>query len=136
MNKIYLHGRLTKDPETRMAGQSSVCNFSVACDRAFKNAAGERETDFFDVCAWGKLGETVQRWFSKGKEVIVHGELQSRKYQDKNGNNRIAWQVRADNIEFCGAKGEAKAPEAMNPDDLFGGELDGVEKIDDGELPF
>lgn len=143
MNKIYLHGRLTKDPETRMAGQSSVCSFTVACDRAYKNASGERETDFIDVSAWAKLGETVQKWFGKGREIIVHGELQSRKYQDKNGNNRIAWQVRADSIEFCGSKGEERTPSSgtlpgttMNPDDLFGGELDCIEPIDDSELPF
>lgn len=134
MNKISVHGRLTRDPESRDVGQTTVCNFTVASDRAYKNQNGERETDFIDVQAWSKLGEMVQRWFTKGKEIIVYGEMQSRKYEDKDGNKRTAWQVRASEVEFCGSKqdnadsggGSTYTPEPFT----------GADSVADSELPF
>jgi len=142
MNKIYTHGRLVRSPETRSVGQSTVCNFTIASDRAFKNAQGERDTDFFDVQAWGKLGELVQSYFTKGKEIVVWGEMQSRKYE-KDGVKRVAWQIRAENVEFCGSKADNQSSQGSHdvpppPDDagLFGDEPNDFEPLDDEQMPF
>ena len=103
MNHITIHGRLTKDPELRQTGSGvSVCNFSVAVDRAYKNGE-DKQTDFFSCVAWRGLGELIARNFRKGKEILVSGEMQSRKYE-KDGVNFTAWEIVANTMDFCGNK--------------------------------
>ena len=106
MNNIILIGRLVADPETRYTQSGiAVCNFCVAVDRKFKNAAGERETDFINCVAWRKTGEIIGQYLAKGREIGVQGSLQSRKYQDKDGNNRTAYEVQVDSFDFIGSRG-------------------------------
>lgn len=111
MNQIVIHGRLTRDPEQKAAGSAMVSKFTVAANRIFDRD----KADFFDCEAWNKNGEFVQKYFTKGQEIIVTGEMQSRKYDDKEGNKRTAWSVNVSNVQFCGSKGVDKhsAPESV-----------------------
>lgn len=107
MNKIVIIGRLTRDPElkTTNAG-TSVCNFSVAVDRTYRDKEGNRPTDFFDISVFGATAEFVAKYFKKGSSIAVSGAMESRKFVDKDGNNRIAWSLHADEVNFCGSKSE------------------------------
>lgn len=109
LNHITIHGRLTKDPELRQTQSGvPVCNFTVAVDRSF-NKGEDKQSDFFDCVAWRGLAELVSKYFSKGKEIVVYGEMQSRKWSDKDGNNRLSWEVMATGVDFCGSKGSGSA---------------------------
>ena len=142
LNSITIHGRLTRDPELRHTGSGvPVCSLTVAVDRDFQKE--EKITDFFDIVAWRGLGEMIARYFHKGKEIVVHGSMQSRKWQDKDGNNRVAWELVADGVDFCGSKSDnsnaafvpppAPAENGSNPDSDVS-EIDIIKSDDD--LPF
>ena len=106
MNIIAIKGRLVRDPEIRQTQSGvSVTNITVAVDRSY-SAGGEKQTDFFDCVFWRQGAEFVSKYFSKGKEIIVQGEMQSRKWQDKDGNNRISWEIQNAHAEFCGGKSD------------------------------
>lgn len=86
LNKIFLMGRLTRDPELRRTGSGlAVASFSLAVDRDFKSQSGEKETDFIDIVAWRNTAEFVSKYFSKGRMAVVEGRLQVRDWTDKNG---------------------------------------------------
>jgi single-strand DNA-binding protein len=107
MNSIAIHGRLTRDPETRQTASGvSVTNFTVAVDRDYKDQNGEKQTDFFDCTAWKGRGEVIAKYFQKGSDICVTGSMESRKYEDKEGNNRIAWGINVQGFDFCGSKGD------------------------------
>lgn len=106
MNIIAIKGRLVRDPEIRQTQSGvSVTNITVAVDRSY-SAGGEKQTDFFDCVFWRQGAEFVSKYFKKGKEIIVTGEMQSRKWQDKDGNNRISWEIQNAHAEFCGGKSD------------------------------
>ena len=106
MNIIAIKGRLVRDPEMRRTQSGvAVTTITVAVDRAY-DADGEKQTDFFDCVFWRQGAEFVSKYFSKGKEIIVQGEMQSRKWQDKDGNNRISWEIQNAHAEFCGGKSD------------------------------
>ena len=102
LNHIVIMGRLTRDPELRTTQSGvSVTSFTVAVDRDFGGRdGGERQTDFIDCVAWRQTGEFVSKYFHKGSMMVVSGRLQSRKWQDREGNNRINWEISADNVYF------------------------------------
>ena len=105
LNKIFIMGRLTRDPELRRTQSgTAVTSFSLAVDRDYKSQSGEKETDFIDVVAWRSTAEFVSKYFQKGSLIAIEGSLQSRQYQDKNGNNRTAIEFVVDNIYFAGPK--------------------------------
>lgn len=105
LNRAILMGRLVADPELRQTPNGvSVVSFRIAVDRNYNSKSGERQTDFIDIVAWRQTAEFVSRYFSKGKMIIVEGSIQSRNYEDKNGNKRTAVEVVADNVQF----GESK----------------------------
>lgn len=107
MNKIVIIGRLTRDPELKSTNAgTSVCNFSVAVDRTYRDKEGNRPTDFFDISVFGATAEFVAKYFKKGSSIAVSGAMESRKFVDKDGNNRIAWSLHADKVNFCGSKSE------------------------------
>ena len=109
MNIIAIKGRLVRDPEIRQTQSGvSVTNITVAVDRSY-SAGGEKQTDFFDCVFWRQGAEFVSKYFKKGKEIIVTGEMQSRKWQDKDGNNRISWEIQNAHAEFCGGKSDNSA---------------------------
>lgn len=103
MNHVALKGRLTKDIELRQTnGGDSVCSFNLAVDRRFKNRDGERKADFITCQAWKQTAEFISKYFSKGQEMIVEGNLQVRDWEDKDGNKRVSTEVVVENVEFCG----------------------------------
>lgn len=130
LNKCFLMGRMTKDPEIRRTnGGTAVTSFTLAVDRDFKSN-GEKETDFIDVVAWRNTAEFVSKYFSKGRMAIVEGRLQIRDWTDKNGNKRRTAEVVADNVYFGDSKKENKEePEYKQADFAEISEEDGV-------LPF
>lgn len=101
MNKVFLIGNLTRDPElTETAGGVSICRFAIAVNRNYSGADGERKTDFFNVTAWRGLGETVSRYAKKGNKVAVSGSIELRNYEDSQGVKRTAVDVIAQDVEF------------------------------------
>lgn len=109
LNRVILMGRLVADPELKTTNTGvSVTSFRIAVDRSYVKAGAERQADFFDIVAWRSLAEFVCRNFSKGSLVAVDGQLQSRNYQTKEGQNRTAIEVVADNISFTGERRDAQ----------------------------
>lgn len=107
LNRIVIIGRLTRDPEMRQTPSgTAVCTFTLAVDRSFKSANGERETDFIPVVVWRQLGETCAQYLAKGKLAAVDGRLQIRTYQAQDGSKRTAAEVVADNVRFLSPKSE------------------------------
>lgn len=103
-NLVVLTGRLTVDPELKTTPSGiSVCSFSIAVDRAYKKGE-EKETDFLNVVAWRERGEFVSKWFTKGSLIGIEGSIQTRKFTDKNGNNRTAFEIVANNVHFVESK--------------------------------
>lgn len=106
LNKIFIMGRLTRDPELRHTQTgTAVASFSLAVDRDFKDKqTGEKTTDFIDVVAWRGTAEYVSRYFTKGRQAVVEGRLQMRDWTDKEGNKRRSAEVVADNVYFADSK--------------------------------
>lgn len=117
LNHIDIMGRLVRDPEMRRTGSGIACvSFTIAVDRDFgKNENGEKETDFIDCVAWRSTAEFVGKYFTKGRMAVVSGRLQVRKWKNKEGENRYATEVVADNVYF----GDSKKEEFNN--NTFGG---------------
>lgn len=106
MNKVFLIGRLTRDPELRYTGSNiPVASFSLAVNRNYTNQAGEREADFINIVVWRKQAENVKNYLSQGSQVAVDGRIQTRSYDGEDGKKRYVTEVVADNVEFLGTKG-------------------------------
>lgn len=107
LNIITIHGRLVRDPEIKQTSSGvPVCRFTVAVDRSYTRQGEEKQTDFFDCVAWRGLADMIGKHFRKGKEIVVCGEMQSRKYTDKSGAGRIAWEISVNGVDFCGNRDE------------------------------
>ena len=105
MNKVVLIGRLTRDPELRYTGSNiPVATFTLAVNRPFSNQQGEREADFINIVVWRKQAENVKNFVTQGSQVAVEGRIQTRSYDDNNGQKRYVTEVIADNVEFLGSK--------------------------------
>ena len=105
MNKVFLIGRLTRDPELRYTGSNTaVATFSLAVNRNFANQNGEREADFINIVVWRKQAENVKNFLTQGSQVAIDGRIQTRTYDDNNGQKRYVTEVVADNVEFLGSK--------------------------------
>lgn len=109
MNKFYGVGNLTKDPELRKTQSDvSVCTFTIACNRTRKNADGQRDADFLNIVVWRAAAENCHRFLKKGSKVAVSGSVQTRSYDDKDGNKRYVTEIIADDVEFINTgKGDA-----------------------------
>lgn len=104
-NKVIMMGRLTRDPELKTTPSGvSVCKFSIAVDRRYQNKGEEKKSDFFNIVAWRQTGEFVSRYFGKGNLILVEGELQTNKFNDKNGNESTWYEIVADRVCFTGEK--------------------------------
>ena len=143
LNCAIIMGRLTADPELRTTASGlSVTSFSVAVDRRFQRQGEEKQTDFINVVAWRQTAEFVSRYFHKGSMIAVQGYIQTRNYEDKNGNKRTAVEIVADNVSFCGSKAETGtgAPAVSRPAPSYqGGSTDGFSVLptnDDDAFPF
>ena len=112
MNKVVLVGRLTAKPELRYTSSNTAfVRFSVAVNRNFTNANGEREADFINVVAWRKQAETISKYFDKGNLIGIEGRLQTGSYDDKDGNKRYTVDVALDNFEFLESKNKSQSNE-------------------------
>lgn len=134
MNKLTIIGNLTADPEMRATPSGvTVCTFTVAVNRRFANADGDRITDFFRVNAWRQLGDTCGRYLAKGRKVAVVGELQARTYQAKDGTTRMSLDVAADEVEFLSPK---ESDSATVQNGTVTPQNDGFTDISSDDLPF
>ena len=139
LNSIIIMGRLTNFPEVKTTQSGiSVCSFTVAVERQYISG-GERETDFIDCVAWRNTADFVKKWFTKGQMIAVQGELQTRNYEDKNGNKRKATEIVVSNVSFCGDKkqegnGLEQMAQKTEQEELSQGTF--TEIPDDDDLPF
>ena len=105
LNKAILMGRLSADPELRQTpNNKSVCSFTIAINRGFAKQGEEQQTDWIDIVAWGKTAEFVSKYFTKGQLIAVAGRIQTRSYEDKQGNKRKAVEVVAEEVHFAEPK--------------------------------
>lgn len=159
MNKVVLIGRLTRDPELRYTGSNTaVATFSLAVNRNFTNQQGEREADFINIVVWRKQAENVKNYLSQGSQVAIEGRIQTRSYDDNNGQKRYITEVVADNVEFLSSKnssnssnggnnsqpseptpydfGPAPEPKGTNVDSNPFADFGASIEVSDDELPF
>ena len=142
-NLVVLTGRMTADPELKTTPNGvSVCSFSIAVERRYKQGE-ERQADFINIVAWRSSAEFICKYFKKGSMIGIEGALQTRKYQDRDGNNRTAFEVVANNVQFV----ESKRPEGNNEGNSiptsdndalsqFAEHLAGFEMADNEDCPF
>ena len=140
MNSVNLIGRLTHSPELKQTQTGkSVCNFSVAAERKFKDADGKPIVDFIDCVAWGSQAEFLCKWFDKGVRIGLMGELQTRTYTDNDNKNRKVTEVLVSSVEFADGKREANAntnTPTDNTSTFAGGADDDFMPVEDADLPF
>ena len=145
INTVAIMGRLTYDPELRTTNTGiSVISFQVAVDRNYQAQGQERQADFIDCVAWRQTADFISRYFRKGSMIAVEGSIQTRNFTDKNGNNRKAVEVVANNVSFCGSRSETgtgapaqQSYEQSAPSYSSAGSSDFEELVDDDDdLPF
>ena len=135
MNKVYLIGNLTRDPElSETTGGVAYCRFAIAVNRTFVNADGTRDADFFNITVWRGQAENCGKFLKKGSKVAIVGSLQNRTYEDKDGVKRTVTDIVANEVEFLstGARGdefEVSQPVKKGPGPV-------LEPVDDEQLPF
>ena len=131
INKIILCGRLTRDAELKTANSGTeLSNFSIAVDRRFKGQDGTKQTDFFNCTAFSKTAVFISTYFRKGDGITIEGRMESRKYTDRDGNNRIAWEVICDGVEFP----LSRPSDGRSVNDSTG--TDGFTDVPEEDLPF
>ena len=134
MNKVFLIGNLTRDPElSETPSGIALCRFSIAVNRNYTNADGERETDFFNITVWRNQAENCARYLKKGSKVSIVGNLQNRSYEDNDGNKRTVTDIVANEVEFLSAKA-AEETEPAPPKKKPEKQMTLIE--DDSDLPF
>ena len=145
MNKVFLIGNLTRDPEMRTTTNGiPVCNFSIAVNRR-RRADATQETDFFNIVAWRQLADLCQRYLSKGRKVAVTGSIQTHSYEAQDGTKRNTFDIVADEVEFLNSPNSgsaqnefhpAPAPAAPAPAPAQPASEYTTVQVDDDELPF
>jgi single-strand DNA-binding protein len=117
VNKVILVGRLGKDPETRYTGAGqAVCNFSLATDESFKDRSGERQkrTEWHKIVVWGKQAEIAQQYLKKGSQIFLEGRIQSREWNDKEGQKRTSFEIVATNFRMLGSRSDSMGAAASH----------------------
>lgn len=112
LNHVTIMGRLCADPELRYTNQGDipVTSFRIAVERDYANQSGERETDFYDVTAWRGTAEIICEYFSKGRMIAIDGRLETRSWEDRDGNNRVSVGIVAESVYFADSKREEEKP--------------------------
>lgn len=140
-NLVVLTGNLTADPELKTTPNGiSVTSFSIAVDRRYRSGE-ERQTDFINIVAWRTSAEFICKYFKKGNLIGIEGSIQTRRYQDKNGNNRTAFEVVANNVQFVESKRDAApgAPMSEPPASFSNADVNDFADLGDAtddDLPF
>lgn len=137
MNKVYLIGNLTRDPEqTTTSNGVSVCHLSIAVPRGFTSADGERGTDFFNITAWRGLADNCAKFLKKGNKVAVAGSIQIRNYERADGSRGTAVDVMANEVEFLSSKNDSSSESGVPSAPAgSGAPVSDLQPIDD-DLPF
>ena len=135
INTAVIMGRLTADPELKTTASGlSVLSFSVAVDRNYQKEGEEKAVDFINIVAWRKTAEFISKYFHKGSMIAVEGSIQTRKYEDKDGNKRTAFEILANTVSFCGK--EASVTPAENSTPAESTPFTDTDTADDEGLPF
>ncbi len=133
MNRITLIGNLTRDPESSSTqGGVNFTRFNIAVNRPFTNAAGERVADYFDIVTWRQLAERCAKYLFKGSKVGIHGSVQRRQYEDRDGIKRTSFDVVADEVEFLTPKTNNGQPQDSQPNHP----ISDMQPVDNDDLPF
>ena len=140
-NLVVLTGRLTADPELKTTQSGiSVTSFSIAVNRRFTRSGEEQQTDFINIVAWRQSAEFVAKYFKKGNLIGIEGSIQTRKYTDKNGNNRTAFEVVANNVQFVESKRDSAPQDNTAPAASFSNaeadDFADLGNVSDDDLPF
>lgn len=137
LNTVILMGRITAAPELKKTQSGiSLVNFSIAVDRAYRSGS-ERQTDFINIVAWRQTADFICNYFKKGQMIAIEGSIQTRPYEDKNGNKRTAFEVVANNVSFCGDKRDGAAADSSEVASFSNaGADDFTEFSGDDDLPF
>jgi single-strand DNA-binding protein len=142
VNKVILVGRLGRDPESRFtASGQAVCNFSLATDRSYKDRNGQtqKQTEWHKIVAWGKLAEICQKFLKKGSQIFVEGRIQSRQWEDQQGQKRTAFEIVANEMRMLGSRGDSggAAPHAAEePESQVHPAEDAAPEVGDEDIPF
>ena len=139
-NLVVLTGRLTADPELKTTQSGiSLTSFSVAVNRPYRTGE-EQQTDFINVVAWRKTAEFIAKYFKKGNMIGIEGSIQTRKYTDKNGNNRTAFEVVVNNAQFVESKRDSAASQGSEQPASFSNagadDFSDLSDVSDDDLPF
>ncbi|EOD00033.1 single-stranded DNA-binding protein [Caldisalinibacter kiritimatiensis] len=138
MNSVVLIGRLTRDPELRFlpGNGRAVATFTIAVDRPFTNAQGEREADFLRIVVWGRQAENCANYLGKGRLVGVQGRIQTRSYDTNQGDRRYVTEIVADRVQFLdwGDSNQGNVQGTTTQDDFV--EADGFHPVDNDDIPF
>lgn len=138
-NLVVLTGRLTADPELKTTANGiSVTTFSIAVDRRYRSGE-ERQTDFINIVAWRQSAEFITKYFKKGSMIGIEGSIQTRRYQDKNGNNRTAFEVVANNVQFVESKKDSASSAASDTASFSNADVNDFSDlgdVSDDDLPF
>lgn len=137
MNNVVLVGRIVKDVETRYTEQNkAISNFTLAINRTYKNSEGNYETDFINCVAFGKAGETLKEYTNKGDMISVRGKIQTRNYEDKEGNKRYITEVIAEQIGFVPTKNAQNSEKTVQNEKETDPFAEFADEISDEDLPF
>lgn len=140
INNVTLMGRIASDVDLRTtASGKSVANFRIAVERSFAKQGEEKKADFITIVVWGNTADFVSKWFKKGDMIALCGEIQTRSYEDKNGNKRTAFEVVAREVSFCGGKNESNGSNNSSgtvPTSMSAAPDDFEEIGADDDLPF
>ena len=137
MNKVYLIGNLTRDPEISTTTSGiSVCRMSIAVGRRFANAEGGRETDFFNVTAWRGTADNCARFLKKGNKVAVSGSIQTRNYEKADGTKGFSIDIVADEVEFLSSRNDNGEGNEGGMGIAGGSPVSDLQPINDDNLPF
>ena len=125
MNKTILIGRVGKEPEIRKVGESKVANLSLATSEKYRSKSGETQetTEWHNIVIWGKLADVVEKYVHKGNQLALEGKIQTRKWQDKDGNDRYTTEINCSSMEMlsgapAGAKQKQETSASGSNDDL------------------
>lgn len=135
--KTFFQGRLARDPELRTTSDGTeVCGFCVAVNRAFQKDKENKQADFVDCVAWRGLGAAISKYFHKGDGITIHGDLMSRKWEDKEGNKRVSWEVTASDFEFPLSKKTGSDSGGSASDTYPKDDFEPIDPESDEALPF
>lgn len=136
MNKVFLTGRFTRDPESRMGSNSlEVSRFSLACQNDFVNKNGERDVEFVNCVAFGKTAETINKFCKKGQQICAVGRIRNSSYDAQDGSKRYTTDIVVDQFEFLGAKG-GNASNETSSSDSASNYMSNIETTDVTEDPY